>query len=1254
MNFVTLKVNSCCQLIHKTIKLCAVRLCQFKAIYKTGFDRLGHIISLLCRMLTSTTLLLQLSSLVHLTYSTDYYVTPDGHSSTNMGSNTYSLQHILNNPDQYFTSNTSFHFMAGQYSLHSRIVIKNITNIILFGHGDVTITCSYNSHGFAFVIVRKLKIKNIMFTNCSIDGRDDFKEHYPPDSYLDLHTHSQNTSFLLVNCSVIVFDNVSISITAGSYAIAAANVMNKFRLRNVTVLMNIHESSNSSIVSGGVMIHYNKSSASSNHIVSVQLENYRFIVNRISNNFTFIAIQVFLIQDTYNLNISISNTLFTNLHNSMALYYCVQSHKSTAQNRLHLIDIQAYNNTGSSNSSVLLPLFYIVMYGSGLDFSSTQLYSRQRSTVVLTGSSFQSNYNISTIINISLRKTLITATNITVYNCSVSNNINSHFIKTHSKINSLLQLTHFFRLESINVTNNTNVEGDNLMAFSHGHVNFKGLVIVQGNHYFENIITLYFSALRVCGIVILSHNKAYRLVNTLENSDFFFEESVCVKVLGNKVHTVIRKTDWFDDLSFTGYHGTAKVCPAQFYSARGNLDNQFAVGQMLNFSFTFHNNTITLPRYLITYDLGLKNNCTWLDGMTFTTTQPASVANKFINATPVIATKNDVYEMPSKICQCFPDNTHDCIYRDTTPIYPGQLLKLHLVVPSVDLNSKYPVTMLTLRTQKTDEGCIVENVSQIFQKHDSSNCSEYHYTIKYHSYKECQLYLRTQQHDTEILFVQLKPCPPGFVLDAEACQCDPQLVNVGVTSCNLDNATILRPANSWIYADTDSINNSHTYSVCLQCRFNFCLPHSSHLNLSDPDSQCQFNRTGVLCGQCQHGLSNVFGSPRCKACSHYYLFIIAPVVIVTFVLIVLIFKFNLTVTNGTINNFIFYIDIVGINMERYYPNCYNIVCIFTPSHSLDVCFYDGMSSYVKAWLFLCYPLYIIFIAVLLIIASRHSTKIQRLTAQRALPVLATLFMLTFTGLLRTVSFSLFYYANITHLPDGTKTVVWSIDSSIPIFGVKFIMLLIMCLILLFGLVTYNILLLFTKELLRFRIISTIKPFLDVYLALYNNTFSYWTGLQLLLRVAIFGFTALPSDMNLMFGALLLTVFLCLQAIVQPFKIRYYNIQHSLVLMSLVVINIISLYNKSNGVVELVGVKAIIFSVFVYFFVAIIGHCFVCAFNKVIKRNKLVLLEQLAKLKNKLTRKKNVDRPVEIYDYTSNIADVTYNYQKFQESLIDLD
>ena len=156
----------------------------------------------------------------------------------------------------------------------------------------------------------------------------------------------------------------------------------------------------------------------------------------------------------------------------------------------------------------------------------------------------------------------------------------------------------------------------------------------------------------------------------------------------------------------------------------------------------------------------------------------------------------------------------------------------------------------------------------------SNVCTKVVYTVQHKSGKECDLYIKAvPQYKlgysaspvhamTEFYNVKLLPCPAGFILlkSDGLCQCDPVLLMhiASVTTCNINNQTILRPPNRWITATT--VNDSHTYSVSLSCPFDYCSPNSLHLNLLNPDLQCQFKRTGVLCGQCQQGLSAVFGS----------------------------------------------------------------------------------------------------------------------------------------------------------------------------------------------------------------------------------------------------------------------------------------------------------------------------------------------------------------------------------------------------------
>jgi len=98
---------------------------------------------------------------------------------------------------------------------------------------------------------------------------------------------------------------------------------------------------------------------------SLLLKNYQFSVNnnkrRGNKGFIFIAIQILLLQKSYNLDISIINTKFAHVHNSLALYYYSEACKTTSKNSLNLIDIHVCNDSLNSADSTFLPLFHPFM-----------------------------------------------------------------------------------------------------------------------------------------------------------------------------------------------------------------------------------------------------------------------------------------------------------------------------------------------------------------------------------------------------------------------------------------------------------------------------------------------------------------------------------------------------------------------------------------------------------------------------------------------------------------------------------------------------------------------------------------------------------------------------------------------------------------------------------------------------------------------------------------------------------------------------
>jgi len=301
------------------------------------------------------------------------------------------------------------------------------------------------------------------------------------------------------------------------------------------------------------------------------------------------------------------------------------------------------------------------------------------------------------------------------------------------------------------------------------------------------------------------------------------------------------------------------------------------------------------------------------------------------------------------------------------PFFPGQVVQFSFVLPKFCAES-----VLIKKYEESEFACKSENRLQTnsFQL-TSKECKNITFMLSHKNGKWCEVYLKASSlyyHYTEsdITWIEaytivLQPCPKGFSLHPQGyCQCDPILSShiPSLTTCNIDHQTIPRPANTWISANI--INNSHSYHVSLHCPFDYCLPHLSQLNLSTPDSQCQFNRSGVLCGQCQHGLSTVFGSSQCKHCSNIDLLIIIPIGIAGLVFVLLLFTLNITVTNGDINFFLLYINIVSINAPIFFPTGGSVMYTFTLPANLDLgietCFYNGMDDCTKMWLQLVFPI----------------------------------------------------------------------------------------------------------------------------------------------------------------------------------------------------------------------------------------------------------------------------------------------------------
>ncbi len=91
-----------------------------------------------------------------------------------------------------------------------------------------------------------------------------------------------------------------------------------------------------------------------------------------------------------------------------------------------------------------------------------------------------------------------------------------------------------------------------------------------------------------------------------------------------------------------------------------------------------------------------------------------------------------------------------------------------------------------------------------------------------------------------------------------------------ITNCSEENKTIKLESNNNIWIGVTNTTNGTGYVVS-NCTFDYCVLKPVNISLSNPDEQCAYNRSGVLCGECEPGLSLVLGTSRCELCSNQHL-----------------------------------------------------------------------------------------------------------------------------------------------------------------------------------------------------------------------------------------------------------------------------------------------------------------------------------------------------------------------------------------------
>ena len=435
---------------------------------------------------------------------------------------------------------------------------------------------------------------------------------------------------------------------------------------------------------------------------------------------------------------------------------------------------------------------------------------------------------------------------------------------------------------------------------------------------------------------------------------------------------------------------------------------------------------------------------------------------------------DSISSRPVRVCFCNSEHEQDCSYQPPTiRVQKGKAFNVTLVAfdqvnHTIDANITVSLSSFEggfgegQQTQSVETIC-TNLTFNVFSQHDKE-------TITLYPDGPCESAILSMSHvDVEFLDCT---CPIGFEQlsnnqSSTSCECvcisapSPYITECSVTT---HSHTVFRMAtNSWITHINDT--DPPGFVVYPNCPFDYCKPQTENviINFNLPngaDSQCAYNRTGVLCGACKADLSLSLASSRCVPChTHWpavFVVIFLAAAIAGILLVAALLALNMTVSVGLINGFIFYANIVSAGSATFFPSSEPsfpsvFIAWLNLDIGIDVCFINGLDAYTKAWFQLAFPVYIIFLVVMVIIISEHSSRFAGLIGKRdPVSTLATLILISYAKLLSITIIAL--SSAVLNYPDGKQKTVWRPDGNVPYFQGKHVpLVLIGLLVILIGL-----------------------------------------------------------------------------------------------------------------------------------------------------------------------------------------------------------
>ena len=470
--------------------------------------------------------------------------------------------------------------------------------------------------------------------------------------------------------------------------------------------------------------------------------------------------------------------------------------------------------------------------------------------------------------------------------------------------------------------------------------------------------------------------------------------------------------------------------------------------------------------------------------------------------------------------------------------------------------------------------------------------------------------LQLDTSDATLSFnITLVDCEPGYVHKNRTCECA-AVDYLGLVTCN---PKVLIRHGYWMgFCAPNSSTLCTSYCPYGFCSYHKMKPGSRVHPLPNNASMldyaiCGPSRTGRLCGKCADNHSVYFHSSKYTCgpeglCHLGWVFYLVSEIVPLTLFFVIVLVFNISFTNGSINSFVFYAQVLSAlatngNGSIEFPNTTNLIrntlaffyrpfnLDFFSLEKLSFCLWRGatvMDVFIMKYTTVGFALVLVLLTILI---ARRRCRWYKIFARFNTPDsvlihgLSAFFVLCYSQCARVTFHILAYFCVYSYdLKCEEKVVNRAGDMNyfegdhvkyaiaaifILVFMIIIPPVLLLIYPLLFKLLGFCKLSESRVAVLLWRVMPI--QLLDSFQSSFKDDLRFFAGLYFLYRAIILGLYAYSPTLLIFYGSVQvqLTLLLAVHAIFQPYKKRIHNIIDLLILTNLAIINSITLYNLNE-------------------------------------------------------------------------------------------